>query len=393
MEKADVVIIGAGASGLMCAIEAGKRGRKVVVLDHASKPGSKILISGGGRSNFTNYDVGADNYISGNAHFCKSALSQFSQWDFISMMESYGIPFCERSHGQLFCDKSARDILNMLLEECERYSVSIRMSCKIELIEREAGHHFLAHSSRGDFHCQSLVIATGGLSLPDSGATPFGYKLAKQFGINICPTSPGLVPLTLQPQDKARFSPLSGIAVDAMVRCLDKSFRENLLFTHRGLSGPAILQISSYWKPGADIIIDLLPDSDLEEKLLAEKQKGSGLKLKTILTKKLPKRLIASVIEETKLEQSLQEMSRDSIKNVVDGIRHLIIRPNGTEGYRTAEVTLGGIDCDEVSSKTMECRNVPGLYFTGELLDVTGWLGGYNLQWAWSSGWTAGQYV
>jgi predicted Rossmann fold flavoprotein len=377
----------------MCAIEAGKRRRKIVVLDHAPKPGSKILISGGGRSNFTNYDVDADNYISGNTHFCKSALSQFSQWDFISMMESHGIPFLERSHGQLFCDKSARDILNMLLEECEKKSVSIRMNCKIENIDRVAGHHFRLQTSRGDFHCQSLVIATGGLSLPNSGATPFGYKVAEQFGIKISPTSPGLVPLTLQPEDKARFSPLSGIAVEALIRCRDRQFKENLLFTHRGLSGPAVLQISSYWKPGDDIIIDLLPDSNLEEELLVEKEKGSGLKLKTVLTKKLPKRLIAALVEKTTLEQTLQEISGDTIKNVVADIQHLTIRPNGTEGYRTAEVTLGGIDCDEVSSKTMECRNVPGLYFVGEVLDVTGWLGGYNLQWAWSSGWTAGQYT
>jgi len=393
MEKADVVIIGAGASGLMCAIEAGKRGRKVVVLDHAPKPGSKILISGGGRSNFTNYDIGADNYISGNPHFCKSALSQFSQWDFISMMESRGVPFLERSHGQLFCDRSAGDILNMLLDECEKNSVSLRMDCKIETIDREDGHHFRINSSRGDYHCRSLVIATGGLSLPGSGATPFGYKVAEQFGIKVWPTSPGLVPLTLQPEDKARFSPLSGIAVEAVVRCGSRQFKENLLFTHRGLSGPAILQISSYWKPGSDIIIDLLPDGGLEEELLTEKQSGSALKLKTVLTRKLPKRLIASVVEKTILEQTLQEISGDTIKNVVAGIRQLTIRPNGTEGYRTAEVTLGGIDCDEISSRTMECRNVPGLYFTGELLDVTGWLGGYNLQWAWSSGWVAGQYV
>lgn len=393
MEKADVVIIGAGASGLMCAIEAGRRGRKVVVIDHSPKPGSKILISGGGRSNFTNYDVGADNYIAKNQHFCKSALSQFSQWDFISMMERHGIPFNERSHGQLFCEKSARDILNMLLEECELNSVSILTNCKVEGIEKDAGHHFRLNSSRGDMHCQSLVVATGGLSYPNSGASPFGYKVAEQFAIKTCPTSPGLVPLTLQPQDKAIFSPLSGIAINATVRCLDKCFKENVLFTHRGLSGPAILQISSYWKPGSDIIIDLLPDSDLEEELLVEKQKGSGQRLKTILIKKLPKRLITALLESSTLDQPIQETSGDSIKNIVTALRCLTIRPNGTEGYRTAEVTLGGVDCDEISSKTMECRKVPGLYFTGEVIDVTGWLGGYNLQWAWSSGWVAGQHV
>lgn len=393
MEKADVIIIGAGASGLICAIEAGKRDRSVLVLDHATKPGNKILISGGGRSNFTNYDVGADNYLSGNTHFCKSALSQFTQWDFIAMMEEHGIPFGERSHGQLFCDKSARDILNMLLEKCELNSVAIRMNCKVEHIEGDEGQHFRIKSSRGDLHCQSLVVATGGLSYPSSGASPFGYKVAEQFGIKICPTSPGLVPLTLQPQDKARFSPLSGIAVDAMVSCLDKSFRGNILFTHRGLSGPVILQISSYWKPGSDIVIDLLPDCALETELMSEKNKGSGQILKTTLTKKLPKRLITALLETSILEQPLQETSGDTIKKIVATLCRLTIRPNGTEGYRAAEVTLGGVDCDEVSSKTMECRKTPGLFFIGEVLDVTGWLGGYNLQWAWSSGWVAGQHV
>lgn len=393
MEKTDVVVIGAGASGLMCAIEAGKRGRKVVILDHAPKAGSKILISGGGRSNFTNYDVGSEHYISGNSHFCKSALSQFSQWDFIAKMEGCNIPFLERSHGQLFCEKSARDILNMLLDECEHNSVSIRMNCKVDDIRKDEGHHFYIRTSRGELHCQSLVIATGGLSYPGSGASPFGYKVAEKFGINVRPTSPGLVPLTLQPEDKARFSTLSGIAVDASVKCRDKRFRENLLFTHRGLSGPVILQISSYWEPGNDIIIDLLPDSSLEEELMTEKNKGFSGKLKTVLTKKLPKRLIESLIEKSFLEQSMQEISGDSIRKTAADLHQLSIRPNGTEGYRTAEVTLGGVDCDEVSSKTMECQNVPGLYFTGEVLDVTGWLGGYNLQWAWSSGWVAGQHT
>lgn len=378
---------------MMCAIEAGKRGRRVTLLDHETEPGKKILISGGGRSNFTNYNLDASHFISGNSHFCKSALSRFSQWDFIAMMERHNIPFHEREEGQLFCNTSARDILKMLISECEEASVSIRPGCNVEKIDTEKNRHFRIQTSLGNFHCQSLVIATGGLSLPSTGATPFGYKVAEQFGIKIRQTTPGLVPLTLQPGDKARFAPLSGIAVEAVVSCRKMEFRGNLLFTHRGLSGPAILQISSYWQPGDELTINLLPGIDLETNFLQAKEKGDTLNLKTILTGKLPKRLLAVLVDKEMLTLPLQSIQGDNLKKIASTINQLRIKPGGTEGYRTAEVTLGGIDCGEVSSKTFECRNVPGLYFTGELLDVTGRLGGYNLQWAWSSGWSAGQYV
>ncbi len=393
MEKSDVIIIGAGASGLMCAIEAGKRGRRVTLLDHGTEAGKKILISGGGRSNFSNYNVDASHFISGNPHFCKSALSRFSQWDYIAMMERHGIPFHEREEGQLFCDKSAREILNMLVSECEEASVSIRLSSKVEKIEHPGDCHFRIYTSRGDFHCQSLVVATGGLSLPITGATPFGYKVAEQFGIKIRPTAPGLVPLTLQPGDKARFSTLSGIAVEAIVSCRKMEFRGNVLFTHRGLSGPAILQISSYWQPGDELTINLLPDVGLEGEFMRVKEEGGVLNLKSFMAGKLPKRLVAALFDNELLTRPLQSIPGEELRTVAAMIGRMRIKPGGTEGYRTAEVTLGGIDCDELSSKTFECQNVPGLYFTGELLDVTGRLGGYNLQWAWSSGWSAGQYV
>lgn len=393
MHKTDVIIIGAGASGLMCAIEAGKRNRKVTVLDHADKAGSKVLISGGGKCNFSNYDLNSSRYLSQNPHFCKSALSRFSQWDFIAMMEQHKIPFSERDHGQLFCDNSAKDILNMLFKECKKVSVEIKFNCKIEKVEKSEGRHFKINTSRGNYHCQSLVIATGGLSYPTIGASPFGYKIAEQFTINIIPTSPGLVPFTLQPKDKERFSKLSGIALNSIVSNGRKSFPENLLFTHRGLSGPAILQISSYLKPGEEITINLLPSMNITEELLSAKTKRPKMKLKNMLTTLLPKRLVPSLWSEAFLEKTLQELSNDGMKEITAAIQKLTIKPAGTEGYRTAEVTLGGVDCHAISSKTMESNDVEGLYFIGEVLDVTGELGGYNLQWAWSSGWCAGQYV
>jgi len=391
MTEVDIIIIGAGASGLMCAIEAGKRGRKVLVLDHANKAGKKILMSGGGRCNFTNYSIEPDNFISHNPHFCKSALSRYSQWDFLALIEKYQIAFHERDHGQLFCNESAKDILNMLLAECAKAGVMVQLSTDIDSIER-LDNRFSVKTKQGDFSCQSLVVATGGLSIPKMGATPLGYKIARQFGINVLPTRAGLVPFTLQPEDKERFSALSGIAVPCVVSNKRQSFSENVLFTHRGLSGPAILQISSYWQAGEDVVINVLPQLNLEAELKSRRQQKLKNKLKTILEGYLPKRLIASFLPEDLLDLSLQDLSDKQIQRVADQMNNWTIKPNGTEGYRTAEVTSGGVDCDAVSSKTLESKQVPGLYFIGEVLDVTGWLGGYNFQWAWSSAWCAGQY-
>lgn len=395
--QVDVLILGAGAAGLLCAREAGKRQRKVLILDHANRAGKKILMSGGGRCNFTNYQVSAENYISHNPHFCKSALSRFTQWDFIQLVEQYHIPYHERDHGQLFCDNSAKDILNMLLEECRLAGVSIQLNTSIDTIQQNDDGTFMVNTEHGKVQasivCQSLVVATGGLSIPKMCASPLGYRIAEQFGINVWPTRAGLVPVTLYPEDKQRFAPLSGIAVDTLVSTSGKQFRENILFTHRGLSGPAILQISSYWQPGANITINLLPDLDLVELLDAAHKAQPKKKLKTLLTQYLPKRLISAFMDNELLEQPLQHLTQQDASHIAGALQHWILRPGGTEGYRTAEVTLGGVDCDALSSKTMESRNVPGLYFIGEVVDVTGWLGGYNFQWAWSSGWCAGQYA
>jgi predicted Rossmann fold flavoprotein len=393
MQKTDVIIIGAGAAGLMCAIEAGKRQRQVIVLDHANKPGKKILMSGGGRCNFTNYHCAPENFISHNPHFCKSALTRYTQWDFIDLVKKHNIPFHEKTLGQLFCNDKAKDILNMLLSECEQAGVAIRLNTDIEKIEKINDHHFKIHSSRGDYHCQSLVIASGGLSIPTMGASPFGYKVAEQFGLPVWPTRAGLVPLTLHTEDKDRLALLSGVAVDTITSTEQQSFRENILFTHRGLSGPAILQISSYWQSGAAITINMLPELALEPYLQTQKLQQPQKQLKTILNELLPKRLVELFIPILDAEKKLAEVSQLTISQTAAQINSWRIKPNGTEGYRTAEVTLGGVDCDALSSKTFAVNNHPGLYFIGEVLDVTGWLGGFNFQWAWSSGWAAGQVV
>ncbi len=393
MQKTDVVIIGAGASGLMCSIEAGKRGRKVLLIDAANKAGKKILMSGGGRCNFTNYSVQSENYISANPHFCKSALSRFSQWDFLALIDQYQIPFHEREHGQLFCDESAKDILNMLLAEAEKSSVAIQLNCKIQRIKRLANNEFQLRLGNQSIQAQSVVVATGGLSIPKMGATPFGYQIAEQFAINIKSTRAGLVPFTLQPEDKEKFTPLSGIAVPAIVSTGAQQFKENILFTHRGLSGPAILQISNYWLPGESISINFLPDVDVPLLLSNKRAEKLKFQLNTILAEYLPKRLLAVLLDQALLSLSLQDMSDKQIQSIASQIGQWQIKPNATEGYRTAEVTLGGVDCDAISSKTMESKAVKGLYFIGEVVDVTGLLGGYNFQWAWSSGWCAGQYV
>ena len=392
MMEVEVIIIGAGASGLMCAIEAGKRGRKVLVMDHANKAGKKILMSGGGRCNFTNYTVEPSHYLSNNPHFCKSALSRYTQWDFLALIAKYQITYHEREHGQLFCNESAKDILGLLLLECSEAGVVLQLNTTIETIAKIA-EQFHLKTSQGIFQSQSLVVATGGLSIPKMGATPLGYKIAQQFGIPVIPTRAGLVPFTFQPSDKEQFAALSGIAVPCVVSNNRQQFKENVLFTHRGLSGPAILQISSYWLTGEVIQINLVPDFNLEILLKETRQQKVKSSLKTILDHHLPKRLVTSLLPEELLNLTMPDLSARHIHQVAGQFHQWIIRPNGTEGYRTAEVTIGGIDCNALSSKTMESKQVPGLYFIGEVVDVTGWLGGYNFQWAWSSAWCAGQYV
>ena len=391
--QTDVLIIGASASGLMCALEAGKRGRKVVVLDHANKAGKKILMSGGGRCNFTNMEVSASNFISHNPHFCKSALSRYTQWDFIALVNKHQIPYHQRDLGKLFCDDSAKDILNILLKECKKANVKIYLNCNISTLEKSAGNGFVVKTSLAGFQAVSLVIASGGLSIPKMCASPFGYKVAEQFGHHIWPTSPGLVPFTLQPHDKEKLQGLSGISVESLVSNKHMQFKENILFTHRGLSGPAILQISSYWKAGEEININLLPDLDIVNLLTTRRIKQPQLKLKTVMVDVLPKRLVPILLGQDVIEQALQNLSKEKINKIAQQLQHWTIKPNATEGYRTAEVTLGGVDCNELSSKTMESEKVAGLYFIGEVVDITGWLGGYNFQWAWSSGWCAGQVV
>ena len=393
MQKTDVIIIGAGAAGLMCAIEAGKRSRQVTILDHANKPGKKILMSGGGRCNFTNYHVSHENFTSHNPHFCKSALHRYTPLDFIQLVKKHRIPFHEKTLGQLFCDNKSSDILNMLLSECQQNHAKIQLDTTINHITSSSKGDFLLQTNRGDFQCESLVIASGGLSIPTMGASPFGYKVAAQFNIPVWATRAGLVPLTLHAEDKNRLTELSGIAVDSLVSANRQTFRENTLFTHRGLSGPAILQISSYWQPGDEIIIDLLPDIALQEQLKIVQRSHPEQHLKTLLTQYLPKRVIETLLEPNIIERPLKTFTPATLLSLEKRLKEYTIKPNGTEGYRTAEVTLGGVDCDAISSKTMESYNIPGLYFIGEVLDVSGWLGGFNFQWAWSSGWAAGQVV
>tara|TARA_Y100001956_G_scaffold82588_1_gene104148 strand:+ start:674 stop:1867 length:1194 start_codon:yes stop_codon:yes gene_type:complete len=395
-EKFDVVIIGAGAAGLMCAAEAGKRGRKVLLLDHAKKPGRKILIAGGGRCNFTNYDVTAKHYLSQNPHFVKSALAQYTNWDFISMIYKHGIEFEERDHGQLFCvgDYDSKDIVKMLLAECDLPSVEQRYQQDIHHIGK-TDFGFELHANTNVIECQSLVVATGGLSMPKLGATPFGYKVAEQFGLSIVPTTAGLVPFTLHKEDKEDFAELSGIAIPVEMTTENNTvFKEALLFTHRGLSGPSVLQISSYWKPGEKVTINLVPEVDMEALLTQNLEKHPNQSLKNTLAKVLPKRLVEVLIERKVLEDKpLKQFGVNQLKAISHTLENWHIVPNGTEGYRTAEVTLGGVNTDHISSKTMECKKVQGLYFVGEVMDVTGWLGGYNFQWCWSSGFVAGQWV
>jgi predicted Rossmann fold flavoprotein len=392
MKSIDVIVLGAGAAGLMCAIEAGKRGRRVLVLDKSNKVGKKILMSGGGRCNFTNLYTSPEQYLSHNPHFCKSALSRYTQWDFIAMVERHKIAYFEKTLGQLFCEKKSNLIVEMLLAECRQYRVEIQLNQTVNTIKK-ANDGFIINAHPGAYQCQSLVVATGGLSIPTLGSSPFGYQIATQFGLAVYPTRAGLVPLTLHSDDKQRLESLTGISVDALVSCRGVSFRENVLFTHRGLSGPAILQISSYWHPGDPLHITFLPDIDVYDELIKAKANSGDIHLKTILSQFVPKRLLTVFYHENQLDKPIKQYSDNQLKEVAQGLQIWFIKPNATEGYRTAEVTLGGVDCDEISSQRFEAKKMPGLFFIGEVLDVSGWLGGYNFQWAWASGWAAGQVV
>ncbi|HAM50683.1 MAG TPA: aminoacetone oxidase family FAD-binding enzyme [Nitrospiraceae bacterium] len=387
--KRDVVIIGAGASGLLCAIESAKRGRSVSVLDHAERVGNKIRISGGGRCNFTNIHVSYEEYASQNLHFCKSALARFTSHDFITLLEQHRIKYVEKENGQLFCNKNSLEIVHMLEKECSVLDVQIRLRCRVSDI-RKTGPFIIA-TDQGTYQSESLVIATGGLSFPELGATGFGHRLAKHFGLKITPLKPALVPLLWSPQDLKLFSELSGISIDSTVSCNGKRFRGNMLFTHPGLSGPAILQCSLYWKRGETLVIDLLPERDAYE--LFVKAKDSKMEMHNRLSEFLPRRFLQKWFAAYCQSKPIRQYTVKELKDIAYRLHHWEITPKGTEGYRKAEVTLGGVDTDELSSKTLEAKKLPGLYFVGEVIDVTGQLGGYNLQWAWSSGYTAGQYA
>lgn len=378
----------------MCALTAAGRGRRVLLLDHANKPGKKILMSGGGRCNFTNLYCEPGNFLSANPHFCKSALARYNQWDFIALVSKHGVPYHEKKLGQLFCDHKANAILDLLLAECAEAGVELRLNTSVTEIARlESGYQL--QTSAGPLACQSLVIATGGLSIPTLGATGFGYQVARQFGHTLLPTRAGLVPFSItEPQLKALCTELSGTSVeDCLVSCNGQSFRENILFTHRGLSGPAILQISSYWQPGDTLHIDLLPHIDLPEWLAAQQRERPNSELKTLLAELFTKKMAGLLAEHWFVSKPMKQYSPGELKAIAEQLADWQLVPAGTEGYRTAEVTLGGIDTREVSSKTMESLKSPGLYFVGEVLDVTGHLGGFNFQWAWASGYAAAQYV
>ena len=378
-ETFDVVVLGGGAAGLMCAMRAGQRGRRVLVLDHAEKVGKKILISGGGRCNFTNRDARPEAFLSANPHFCKSALARYTQHDFIALVNRHRIAWHEKTLGQLFCDGSARQIVKMLLEECAAVGVDVRVAHKVTRVEKS--DRFTVTTDHGDFSAESVVLATGGLSIPKMGATGLAHEIARHFKLRVTETRPALVPLTLPVPE------ISGVSLNVEARCGRARFREALLFTHRGLSGPAILQVSSYWKPGQEIVVDLLPDVDAGSFLKERKRTRPKAELRTVLAEILPQRLAQGFAPE-----GLMANQRDrDLETLATRLETWTFVPTGTEGYVKAEVTLGGIDTDGLSSKTMEAKKVPGLFAIGEAVDVTGWLGGYNFQWAWSSGWVAGE--
>ena len=391
--KTDVIVIGAGAAGLFCAAQAGFRGRNVVVLDHAKRLGGKILMSGGGRCNFTNMYASPENFLSNNPHFCKSALSRYTQWDFIALVNQYDIAHHEKTLGQLFCDDSAKQIVDMLLSECQKANVRVVNRCPVEGIEK-TDNGFVVNTGNGQYHCESLVVATGGLSMPKLGATPFGYKIAEQFDIPVTPVRAALVPFTLHEEDKEVLSELSGVSIDAAASCNNTQFNESLLFTHRGLSGPAVLQISSFWEPGDTVSFDITPAADFTAKLLELRNNNTNSLLSNVLNEWFPKRFVQTILAVFGIDNKpLKQYNEKQLIAICNRFNDWQVKPNGIEGYRTAEVTLGGVDTVHLSSKTMEAKQVNGLYFIGEVVDVTGWLGGYNFQWAWSSGWVAGQYV
>jgi len=390
LETVDIVVIGAGAAGMMCAIEAARRGRSVLVVDHAKTAGEKIRISGGGRCNFTNLHASPKNYLSQNPHFCISALSRYTQRDFIALVERYRIAYHEKTLGQLFCDGSALQIIEMLLAEMKRHGARLKLGCSVSSVEKSV-EGFSLQLSDGPVSCRSLVVACGGKSIPKMGATGFGYDIATQFGLRIVETRPALVPLTFVPNTLERLKPLAGVAADAVVSCGKTKFAEAMLFTHRGISGPSILQISSYWREGDEIRIAMLPETDIFEALREQRKQSGKQALQTALAAYLPRKLAQTLAEDVGATGHLADMSDKMFRRVEAAINDWRIKPAGSEGYRTAEVTLGGVDTRELNSKTMEANSVPGLFFIGEVVDVTGWLGGYNFQWAWSSGWVAGQ--
>ena len=392
MERFDAIIIGAGAAGMFCSALAGQAGRRVLLIDNGKKPGRKILMSGGGRCNFTNLYVGPGAYLSQNPHFCKSALARFTQWDFIDLVNKHGIAWHEKTLGQLFCDDSAQQIVDMLVDECEKGNVAFRLRSEVLSVAKD-DTGFTLELNGMTVGCEKLVIATGGLSMPGLGASPFGYKIAEQFGLNVLPTRAGLVPFTLHKPLLEELQVLAGVAVPSVITAENGTvFRENLLFTHRGLSGPAVLQISSYWQPGEFVSINLLPDVDLETFLNEQRNAHPNQSLKNTLAVHLPKRLVERLQQLGQIpDVSLKQLNVRDQQTLISTLTDWRVQPNGTEGYRTAEVTLGGVDTNELSSRTMEARKVPGLYFIGEVMDGTGWLGGYNFQWAWSSAWACAQ--
>jgi predicted Rossmann fold flavoprotein len=392
VEKFNVIIIGAGAAGMLCAAMAGQAGSRVLLIDNGKKPGRKILMSGGGRCNFTNLYVEPAAYLSQNPHFCKSALARYTQWDFIDMVNQHGIAWHEKTLGQLFCDDSAQQIVNMLVAECDKGHVTQWLRREVlSITQDEAG--FTLQLNGETVQAEKLVIATGGLSMPGLGATPFGYKVAEQFNLKVLPTRAGLVPFTLHKPLLEQLQVLSGVSVPAVINAENGvSFRESILFTHRGLSGPAVLQLSSYWQPGEFVTVNLLPDTDLNAFIDQQRTTHPNQSLKNTLSMLLPKRLVECLqLLQQIPEVTLKQLNQRQQAALVENLQAWQVQPNGTEGYRTAEVTLGGVDTDELSSRTMEAKKVPGLYFIGEVMDVSGWLGGYNFQWAWSSAWACAQ--
>ena len=390
MEQVDVVILGAGAAGMMAAVEAGRRGRRVLVIDHAAKAGEKIRISGGGRCNFTNTGIAPDRFLSQNPRFALSALKRFTQWDFIDRVSKAGIAWHEKTLGQLFCDGSAKQIVDLLLEDMARAGVALWLGCAVQGVARD-GAGFVVATARGAVRAASVVVATGGKSIPKMGASGFGYQLAAEFGLPLVETRPGLVPLTFAEQELGWMTALAGVAFQGRVSCGKQGFDEAVLFTHRGLSGPAVLQISSYWREGDQIVLNLCPGVAVGPALQAAKREAGRSALRTVLGRMIPEKLARQVEADLGVTAPMAELSTAVLEKVAARLTDWHLVPVGSEGYRTAEVTLGGVDTTALDGRTMEARGVPGLYFVGEVVDVTGWLGGYNFQWAWSSGWAAGQ--